>query len=121
MKSYRVLWLCLVIGMAIGFVSCGKDDSEESIPSSLVGTWSRLVSEDGESYTETIKFNANGTGTISVDQISFDFDYSVSGSNLTLNIDAGSESSSETVAYVIQGNTLKLTYEGESITYTRVN
>ena len=45
MKKYRLFYfMCILLGMAVGFTSCSDDDDEASVES-LIGTWESIYSE----------------------------------------------------------------------------
>ncbi len=97
--------MILAIGIILAFSGCGGDSG------SLVGKWTN------ESEGETIEFRSDGTATVSMGTTGdLDLTYEIDGENVVM----GAEGYEQTMGYSVDGDTLKLTYEGESMDYKRV-
>jgi hypothetical protein len=121
MKKIGIILLLTMVTL----VSCSKDD-DENVVNPLIGTWENSLTYDGVIFKNVYTFNANNTGVLSI-IVSFqgedpetyteNFNWSINNNNnLTLLI--GGEM--EVVNYSISGNKLTITFEGETIVFTRL-
>ena len=121
MKKIGIILLLMMVTL----VSCSKDD-DENVVNPLIGTWENSLTYDGVIFKNVYTFNANNTGVLSI-IVSFqgedpetyteNFNWSINNNNnLTLLI--GGEM--EVVNYSISGNKLTITFEGETIVFTRL-
>jgi hypothetical protein len=90
----------LAIGIVLAFSACGGDDA------SLVGQWTN----EGEG--ETLELTSDGKAVMD----DMEGTYTAEGGKLTLTI----LEQAVVFDYVLDSDSLKLTYEGESMTYDRV-
>ena len=127
MKKFRLLAaLSALFILAIGAVSCSKDDNGAIHGSLLFGTWVRNIdeTEDGVRYIihESYRFNNDGTGvhksevsmkvnstTTTMDPVSetFKYTYSEKDEMLLITFDGNSQAKGYNVQ--LTGNTLMLT------------
>jgi len=121
MKKIGIILLLTMVTL----VSCSKDD-DENVVNPLIGTWENSLTYDGVIFKNVYTFNANNTGVLSI-IVSFqgedpetyteNFNWSINNNNnLTLLI--GGEM--EVVNYSISGNKLTITFDGETIVFTRL-
>ena len=120
MKKMKYL---LIMVMAVMISVCCSDDDDDGV-NPLVGTWGFTETFEGEEIALEVSFKENLTGTllvtytyegeIEVDE-SENFTWSTSGNELTMVI--GGETDVST--YLIVGNKLTITSDGEITILTR--
>ena len=120
---------------ALVLVGCGKDDDEgPSLDSKLFcangEAWTATVVEDGETFSLGFIFKSNGELVYIVKNgdgliwIGFTGTWSTSGSNITLKInfpDDGPGPFTGALTYNISGNSLKITADGATVTFTKTD
>lgn len=113
----------LLFVLAMTFMSCSKDDTQES-SDSLIGTWEHIESGNGYSYKEVLTFNANNTGRL-VDtdfdegvttNYSIDYTWSINGTNIAFDFIG---SYSDELPYYIMNNQLTINWGGDIFIYSR--
>jgi hypothetical protein len=97
----------LMIGLVFALGGCGGDDA-----GSLVGKWSN------EQQEQTIEFKSDGTMSLASDGYTMKFTYQIDGNTVHLVMEGGQ--AAEDMSYALDGDTLTLTSEEQSLTYNRV-
>ena len=103
----KLVSLSLVAVMMFALVACGGSD--------IVGTWS--ATEMGIKVTYT--FEDDGTGSANTAGIDMDFEYEVDGNEISMKLSFFGETQEGTGTFEIDGDTLKLTIDGETAEFTR--
>lgn len=77
--------ILMVSVFSFGFVSCGSDDDEEKINSSILGTWEDTDQYDGV-WQWTFNSNGHGNGHVvnRVVEYTFYYDFSFDGEKLVI-------------------------------------
>lgn len=107
----KFLSICFIAAMALGFASCNKD-SDDSAPSSLVGTTWQADSNP----QALVIFSTATAGTISEYGESIQFTYTYSNGSGTITMQGG------TGTFSVKGNKMTVTApNGRSETFTQVS
>lgn len=107
-----------IMAICIGSLTACSSDDEDS---PIVGTWKEVYENEGNVYTTTFVFNADGTGVrtlrqeqggigVTVDPIKLYYTYDPQSTNISLKFDGDDTLYSGTA--VITGKTLMLRYNG---------
>lgn len=121
----------LLLATILTFTACGGDDDDEPDYPSIVGTWSRVVSQEqiGNGTMKIIQtqiFNANGTaqGIASVyldnnlyQEKKFDYTYTYNGK--TLKMTGKDSGTTQTFSVTISNNTMTMVGDDGTFTFTR--
>ena len=113
--------IMMVAMLSLGFASCSSDD-DDSIDSSIIGTWEETNYTDG---TWQWTFNSNGKGSCKVTNrttYTFTFDFSFSGSTLKITGEEDGERYTDTYSVNISSDGKIMTWieEYNGHTYTTV-
>ena len=145
MSMKRTIAILLVALMALTmFAACAKDKKNGDAQSNadpIVGTWSvdfdslmgELTEEErgymemmgitADNYKMEYTFNADGTGKAEIamfgENQKVDFTYTAKDGKVVMTATVEEETSTQEVDYVIDGNTLTMTLEGETMTFKR--
>ena len=103
----KLVSLSLVAVMMFALVACGGSD--------IVGTWT--TTQNGVTVTYT--FEDDGTGSANTAGIDMDFEYEVDGNEISMKLSFFGETQEGTGTFEIDGDTLKLTIDGETAEFTR--
>ena len=103
----KLVSLSLVAVMMFALVACGGSD--------IVGTWT--TTQNGVTVTYT--FEEDGTGSANTAGIAMDFEYEVDGNEISMKLSFFGETQEGTGTFEIDGDTLKLTIDGETAEFTR--
>jgi len=123
LKSKRLIIIALIVSMSIFFFACGKGaakkgaDTPEPIVETtfnpLVGTWVTEVPDLGT--TMELVLNANGTGGFGAMGFLADITWDATDTTITTIVDGVSA----TAPYTLDENTLTITTDEGTTTYTR--
>lgn len=107
----KILAVCFIAAMALGFASCSKD-SDDSAPSSLVGTtWQ---ADDDPQGSIVFSTTTEGTMVYASESTSFTYTYSDGSGTITMH--------GETGTFTVKGNKMTVTApNGRSETFTQVS
>lgn len=103
----KLVCLALVAMMTLSLVACGGSD--------IVGEWT--MEENG--ITTTYKFEDDGKGSVGASGFTMDFEYETDGDEITLKISFMGATEESKGTFEIDGDTLKLTIDGETQELTR--
>lgn len=109
MKMFkRVFAFALVLAMSLSLVACSG---------SIKGEW-KATEDDMEVI---YKFDDDGKGSVTSSGVSVAFNYEVDGDELTMSMELLGEKVESTSTYEIDGDTLKITTDGETVELKRAD
>ncbi|MCD8092901.1 MAG: hypothetical protein LUF01_08760 [Bacteroides sp.] len=125
MKTFKILTTWLMLLACCNLTSCSNDDDDEggSTIGSIIGTWQY---EEDDDYIETIEFRKDGTYKATSkeyynghwDTYTVKGDYEYKGNTITLYDEYGDSFSVQVIS--VTSKTLKISDEGEVITYHKI-
>lgn len=110
----KVIAILLVVVMVFGVCACSS--SEDLI----IGTWKNQTTILGVVTETKYTFNEDGTGTKNL-IFDMDFKYAISGNTLSIKITTLGVETTEEFAFEFEGAKLKLTKDGETQIFDKVN
>ncbi len=109
-----VVLAVLLVVCTFAFAACS------SVEEQIVGTWKSQQTTLGVVTESSITFNADGTGSASgLLGITGNMNYVITEDYITLTYNVFGVESSATYQFVIDGDTLNLTKDATTVTYTR--
>ncbi len=109
-----LLLVAVILVCSLGFAACSAEDK-------IIGTWTSQQTTLGVVTESQIVFSENGVGSVSgLLGITGDMTYVINEDYITLTYSLLGVESSKTYAFTLKGDTLTLTADSTTVTYTRV-